>query len=662
MNKLYEVTDTLLQWQTIGCLIGLCVSVVLVQLVRASWSIAPLRRPGILLSVALLVWNLGGLANALLITAGFDYLSVSAKVACAFGYTGLTFLTWAVLTVWELSIEGRWRRRAHQFLEILAVCVGVLLTVWLWMDAVNSNAPLSRTAIRVAAEASLYLLVLTGMSLALTSRPARTTWLCAGLTSFGFVGPLASAILIPIYGSLPQAWRVGLAVYSEQSINYVAVAAFILLVRLRYTDVLVERALQLLSIILTGSLWWFVLQSVLLRLPSDAHPQAALAIAVIVSIAAMALSVSTLNRGIRKLTVRIFQQPDFDAELRRFSDSFPQIGDAVELLRRAEQVLVELFGFSMVQIAAVDSFPRDLLHSLATHEILEQQPGSRAYPLREFDADALVPICRGRQDIAYAIAIVRTAEQRGFLASELSFLFQFATRLSEQLETIRAEREKNEREQREALLVYQSTEAELRALRAQINPHFLFNALNTIADLIVVDADKAERMTERLADVFRHVLTHSQESTIPVREEIEFVRRYLEIEEARFRDRLQVRIHVDAATEEIKVPALILQPLVENAIKHGLAPKIEGGILSVSARCADHDLLLIVEDDGVGFCGKDFQRPSALVENGNGRATSTGVGLANVKQRLQTLYGVQAAMLVERAGQSGCRVTIRIPL
>lgn len=662
MNKLYEITDALLQWQTIGSLIGLCVSVVLVQLIRASWSIASVLRPGILLSVALLVWNLGGLANALLITVGFDYLSVPAKVACAIGYTGLTVLTWAVLTVWELSIEGHWRRRVLRFLQMLSICVGALLTVWLWMDAIHSNAPLSRTAIRVAAEASLYILVLTGMALALSSRPARTTWLCAGLTVFGFAGPLASALLIPFYDSFPQAWRVGLAVYSEQSINYVAVAAFVLLARLRYTDVLVERVLQFLSIVLVGSLLWLPLHSFLLGLPGDAHRQAALFIAVVVSIAAMALSVSTLNCGIRKLTERIFKQPDFDAELRRFSDSFPQIGDAVGLLHRAEQVLADLFGFSMVQIVVADSVPQNLLRGLATYEILEQQPGSHAYPLREFAADALVPIYRGHQDIAYVIAIAHTAEQRGFLASELSFLFQFASRLSEQLETIRAEREKNERQQREARLIHQSTEAELRALRAQINPHFLFNALNTIADLIVVDAARAERMTERLADVFRHLLTHSQKSTISVREEIEFVQHYLEIEEARFRDRLRVRIQMDGATEEIKIPALILQPLVENAIKHGLAPKIEGGVLSVSAHRTEHDLLLIVEDDGVGFCSMDLERPFALVANGNGKATSTGVGLANVNQRLQTLYGAQAAMLVERPSQSGCRVTIRIPI
>ena len=115
-----------------------------------------------------------------------------------------------------------------------------------------------------------------------------------------------------------------------------------------------------------------------------------------------------------------------------------------------------------------------------------------------------------------------------------------------------------------------------------------------------------------------------------MREEIEFVRRYLEIEEARFRDRLQVRIHVDAAVEEITVPALILQPLVENAIKHGLAPKIEGGILSVSARCTDHNLLLIVEDDGIGLDSKRMERQCIPGANSTGRTTSTGVGLANI--------------------------------
>ena len=135
------------------------------------------------------------------------------------------------------------------------------------------------------------------------------------------------------------------------------------------------------------------------------------------------------------------------------------------------------------------------------------------------------------------------------------------------------EREAIERQSREALLLQQVAEAELRALRAQINPHFLFNSLNTIADLIVRDPLRAEAMTLRLASVFRHVLAHSSRSMTTLREEMEFLRTYLYIEEARFGTACTSPSMwlPDAAGQPI--PSLILQPLVENAMKHGLGPK-----------------------------------------------------------------------------------------
>jgi two-component system LytT family sensor kinase len=660
MNKFYEVTDTLLLWQTIGCLIGLCVSVVLVQLVNASWAIRSVRRPGILLSVALVAWNGGDLVNALLIITGFDYQSVPAKVACAFGYTGLTFLTWAVLGVWDLSIEGHRRRQAQRALRLLAVGLGAVITAWLWMDAVNSNAPLGRTAIRIVAETNLYLFVLIGMALALSSRPARTTRLCACITVFGVVGPVVAAALIPAYGLLSHPLRVGLAVYAEQSVNYVAVAAFILLARLRHTDVLLERVLQILSVILAGSFLWYVLDALLSTMPAGVHGQTALAVAVVVSITTLGLCAPALNRGIRKLTMRIFQQPDFDTELKRLSDSLSQVNDELEVLRRTEQLLLNLFELLSVQVVAPASVSESLMQRLAHRDVLEELPGSRAFKLNERDADALVPVFWNGHRLASVIAISRSPQQRGFLASEEAVLRRLAHVVAIRLAAIRAERANAEREQREAMLLHQTSESELRALRAQINPHFLFNALNTIADLIVVDTRQAERMTERLADVFRHVLTQSQKATVTVREEIEFLQKYLEIEEVRFRDRLRVRVDIDGATSEMKVPALILQPLVENAIKHGLAPKIEGGTVSISTRCADGRLLLMVEDDGVGFEGALVER-SRDATNGDARTRSTGVGLANITQRLRTLYGEQAEMLFERPAKSGCRVTIKIP-
>jgi two-component system, LytTR family, sensor kinase len=634
MNFLYEVTDTLLIWQTIGCLMGLSVSILLVRLVRVSWSFESQRRPGILLSTALIVWNLGGIANGLLIIGGYDYQSNAAKTACAIGYTGLCFLTWSVLGVWELFIEDRVRRLAQRICKVLALAAGVVITAWLWVDAAGARAPLSRTGIRIAAEANLYLFVLAGMLLALWSRASKLVRLCAAVTLFGTIGPLATLAQIPIYRSLPQTLRVAVSVYAEQSVNYVAIAAFILLARLRYTDTLVEEALRVIAATLAGSLLWGAVHHAM-------PPGAALAVAVITAMAAIALSAPSINSAIRRLTERIFQQPDFQAELGALAESIRELPSKQEVLDRAEEVLRRVLATARIHIVSADSVPRSATDS---PEFREYQPGSGAIALAEIAADAVVPLVESGR-VAYAIAIARSKEERGFLASEVAFLANSAHCLSSRLEALTA-----------AQLRQQTMEAELRALRAQVNPHFLFNALNTIADLIVVDATKAERMTEQLSDVFRYVLTHSQKATITVREEIEFVRRYLEIEEARFRDRVQIAIYLAPEVAKMKVPALLLQPIVENAIKHGLAPKLEGGSLTISASRSDSWLLLTVEDTGVGLPAGG----NGSAKNG-GRSRSTGTGLANTSQRLRTLYGDQAQLVVESPNGQGCRVTIRIP-
>jgi two-component system LytT family sensor kinase len=661
MNSLYEVTDTLLIWQTVGCLIGLCVSVLLIQLVRAAWSSVPQRGPGILLTVALLVWNLGGFANAALIIAGYNYLSLPARMACAFGYSGLTSLTWAVLSVWGLAVVGKWRKRSLAFLQVLAAGMGVVITFWLWRDAVGGNAPLSRTGLRILAEASLYSFASIGVLLAMSRRPAWTTRLCTGLMAFGALGPIIAASLIPIYGRLPQAVRVALSVYAEQSVNYVAVAAFLLLARLRYTDVLVERVLRCVVAILAGLSLWYSVRTWISWLPQHSHLPAALALTAGVVMAGLMLVTPPLNAGIHRLTEKIFQTPDFDAKLEELSEVVRQTVDEEEIFVRGQAFVRELFEFPVVEIAEVAALPEAIERSLAGEEVLEFSPGSRALHVSEMDGDAMVPVRQNGQ-LTHAIALGRSTEQRGFLASEVSFLRKLAQVLGVQLNLIRSEREKREQEHREALLRHQTTEAELRALRAQINPHFLFNALNTIADLIVADAQKAERMTERLADMFRSLLTHSQKPMITVREEIEFVRQYLEIEEARFRDHLRVCIQVDPALADVQVPAMILQPLVENAIKHGLAPKLEGGLLRISVRRTGSQLLLTVEDNGVGLASScpPYRNPNPH-SNCETSKRSTGVGLANTSQRLRTVYGVQAELLVESPQQQGCRVTIRIP-
>jgi two-component system LytT family sensor kinase len=230
----------------------------------------------------------------------------------------------------------------------------------------------------------------------------------------------------------------------------------------------------------------------------------------------------------------------------------------------------------------------------------------------------------------------------------LNFLRAVAAQFGNRLDTLHREREAIERQSREALLLQQVAEAELRALRAQINPHFLFNSLNTIADLIVRDPVRAEAMTLRLASVFRHVLAHSSRSMTTIREEMEFLRTYLYIEEARFGDRLRVNFDVapDAAGQSI--PSLILQPLVENAMKHGLGPKPGPGNIWISAQIEGDEVCVRIEDDGMG--------PSNAPA-----ATDECHGLTNVAARLHTLYRDRASVKLEAREEGGARVTVRIP-
>src|SRR5262249_32398104 len=227
------------------------------------------------------------------------------------------------------------------------------------------------------------------------------------------------------------------------------------------------------------------------------------------------------------------------------------------------------------------------------------------------------------------LAIAPGAERRGLVTHEIDYLRSVASKCGARLEALRRERELVERQNREALLRQQLTEAELRALRAQINPHFLFNALNTIADLIETNPTAAEAMTLRLARVFRHVLAHSVRPLTPIRDEIEFLRAYLQIEEARFGRRLHVSIDVGPDVASDHIPSLILQPRVENALKHGLGPKPGPGHLWVSARAQGEQLRLRVEDDGLGPVNGAGSGGSASAASGRRTRDAAGTVVAH---------------------------------
>ena len=209
----------------------------------------------------------------------------------------------------------------------------------------------------------------------------------------------------------------------------------------------------------------------------------------------------------------------------------------------------------------------------------------------------------------------------------------------------RAEAE-SERERVKAVeLQRQALDAQLRSLQAQIEPHFLFNTLANVVSLIDTAPDKARLMLERLIELLRASLAASRSERTTLGQETALIAAYLDILRIRMGERLSYSIDVPAELLNVSIPPLSLQPLVENSIKHGLEPKLEGGSVRLSARATDGALQLDVEDDGLGFSPR----------------AGSGVGLTNLRERMTSLYGAKARLVVEELAR-GTRVRMTIPL
>jgi two-component system LytT family sensor kinase len=203
-------------------------------------------------------------------------------------------------------------------------------------------------------------------------------------------------------------------------------------------------------------------------------------------------------------------------------------------------------------------------------------------------------------------------------------------------------------EEQERLLL----QARMEALQHQINPHFLFNTLNSVSSLVRFDPDTARDLIIKLANILRRLL-HSMDAMVPLREEVEFIDDYLDIEVVRFgRDKLKVEKTLDLSSLDAMVPSMLLQPFVENCIKHGLSPKIEGGTITLRSRLQGPRLTIEIEDDGVGMgAGQSMARRA-----------SSGIGMSNVAERLQVLYGDAARITIDSREGRGTLVRLELPI
>jgi signal transduction histidine kinase len=266
----------------------------------------------------------------------------------------------------------------------------------------------------------------------------------------------------------------------------------------------------------------------------------------------------------------------------------------------------------------------------------------------ESPEDGLAATIDQRDGRAGWVALEPRPDALPFLSDDRRLVQSLARTLGVVLENVRFREQRRQQEEREQQLRLLASRAELRALRAQINPHFLFNALNAIAGLIPDDPALADETVEQLAQVFRYTLRKSEKEWTRLDDEVEFVRAYLLVEQARFGGRLRVEFDIEARAEAAPIPAMSIQPLIENAVKHGVGAVEGPATVKLRAYLEDEELRVEVCDNGPGF------------PPGMALADSDGHGLRNVAQRLQGYYGAAARLWWEN-GPDGTRVFLSIP-
>jgi two-component system, LytTR family, sensor kinase len=433
------------------------------------------------------------------------------------------------------------------------------------------------------------------------------------------------------------AWLHSLVIFSKQfSILLIVAGGLFGFSRFRFSDIFAQKALRILlgallalgSSFLARGIFWSPLSE---NVPS--RSLAVLAFAVIVWLGIICYAKITMLSD-WLVDRQIFRQADYQRALKFFRETIATEAEPLRIFHTGEELVRSSLRIADATIRAND-----------TPEI-----GSGIY--QESVRECIFPIQKGEGPAAFCLVISPGAGRHTLFNAELDFLREVCLAIGRRLEATDRERENIERAGREAQLLKQLVEAELRALRAQINPHFLFNSLNSVAALIAADPRAAEEMIIRLAKILRHVLTYHDRPFSSVNEEISFLETYLEIEKVRFGERLQVHFDVQESVTQLSVPTLILQPLVENSIKHGLGPKVGENQLTIRARKRTDYLELTVEDNGVG----------ASATRKLSERNSTGLGIRNVEERLQTVYHGNARFSFESQPRAGSRAQILIPI
>lgn len=660
------LTDAHLTADLIGFTIGLVVASLLLALtIRAA------RLPGtpianIFVALVAVAWNTGGLAHAVALAAGTPRSDERLLSAVALQFTGATLWPVAMLVVWRPFAVLTWQKLGFRILQLVAPAVGLVLVLLLWLP-VAGIALVPGDAVKEFTAFSGSLLALGALIFLRAPHTFPGAWF-SSLTILVGVAATALSIVIRSTFHVSDATDAALVVASKQSPLLILLGSFFVFARFRFADVFIRQSLRIVlaAACATGlvvSLWAGFLSelSSLTPFPTAIHLVTGSALGT-----TMLMAFSVTDRALGRLVDRwIVRIPDYSSATRQLGERLRQLHREPDIISAAQEAARSTLGLDEVHWVPKGILPDSVWTAEMRDgicELEEDHPLKRLLSLSNLEV--LVPV-RIEGELAAVLAVSPGEARRGLVTHELEYLQVVATQVGARLDALGLEREMVERENRETVLRQQLTEAELRALRAQVNPHFLFNSLNTIADLIVSNPRSAEAMTVRLAKVFRHVLAHASRPLTSIREEAEFLRTYLQIEEARFGGRFHAHIDVASDVAQQQIPSLVLQPLVENALKHGLAPKPGPVHLWISACAQGECVRLMVEDDGIGT---STQATLSVANDGLASSLPTrparpgfGVGLSNVARRLAVMYEDRASVTLEGRTGGGTRAVVVLP-
>lgn len=601
---MHPVSSATLVAQTSGFAVGVAISALLLALVSRFGGSHRLVR--FFFGACLLTANGAGLAkNMVLLLEPADFAGM--ELLRAVGYAAAAMLPLCIVMLWRDNPVSAPRRRAGKLLLYYSAASGASIAGVLIFSAIRHvlahQAFASRVLDRQDAIGNLTFynglvtVILACMILSPAKSQGAATRAGLGLVILGLLFSSLSALLA---SRVPPGIAAAVRVARFQSSILVAIGMLLLFSRFRAADIFAKYAIR----VVLGALLSLGAALAITTMALSTRSFEIVACAAIIACAIVLFFVVAKRIEI-VVERRVLGRRDARIAIQEFRDEITMLDSRDEVLERTRSAGAEMLGMSLEEVTT-----------------------------------------RERAGLGERLAIAPAHGSQLVLEGQIQYLREIGLHAARRLDELDRERERIESARLESRLNEQLARAELRALRAQVNPHFLFNSLNTIASLTVSQPQKAETITLRLANVFRYVLIHADMPFSSLDEEIGFLRTYLDVERIRFGERLEVEFDIESSIAYAAVPSLILQPLVENAIKHGVAPKVGNCRIAVRTKRREKFIVMTVEDDGVGL------------GSGNG---SSGVGLRNIRERLQLLYGENASLRLTGHPEGGSCATLEIP-